>query len=84
MGVDAGVAGVHLDGEVWDGVEGAEDGVVVVVHVPGVEQGVGAWHGEGEGIGGGVEHGGVEGGLRGGALAVAGEAQVEARAGCLE
>lgn len=55
-----------------------------VVHVPGVEQEVGVWHEEGEGIGGGVEHGGAEGGLRGGALAAAGEAQVEARAGCLE
>lgn len=84
MGVEAGAVGVHLDGEVWDGVGGAEDGVGVVVHVPGGDQEVEVWHEEGEGIGGVVEHGGVEGGLRGGALAVAGEAQVEARAGCLE
>lgn len=81
MGVEAWVAWVHLDGEVWDGVEGVED---VVVQVPGVEEEVGVWHEAGEGIGGGVEDEGVEGGLRGGALVVAGEAQVEARAGCLE
>lgn len=84
VGVEAGAAGAHPGEEVWDGVVGVEDGVGVVVHVPGVEQEAGVCHEEGEGIGGGVEHGGVEGGLCGGALAVAGEAEVEARAGCLE
>lgn len=83
-GVEAGVGGGHPDGEVWDGVEGVEDGVGVVVHVPGVEQEAGVCHEDGEGIGGGVEHGGVEVGLCGGALAAEGEAEVEARAGCLE
>lgn len=36
VGDEAGVAGGHLDGEVWDGVEHVEDGVAVVVH--GVDQ----------------------------------------------
>lgn len=84
MGVEAEVAGVHLHGEVWDGIEDVEDGVGVVVHELGVEQEVGVWHEEGEGTGGGAERGGVEGGRRGGAQALAGGAQVEARAGCLE
>lgn len=78
----AGVAGVHLDGGFWDGVEHGEDGAAVVVHV--VEREVGVWDEEGEGIGGEVEHGGVEGGPREDALVVAGEAEVEAQAGCLE
>lgn len=84
MGVGAGAAGAHLDGDVWDEVEGVGDGAGAVVRVVGAEQGAGRWHEDGEGIGGGVEHGGVEGALREGALAAAGEAQVEARAGCLE
>lgn len=84
VGVGEGAAGVHLGGEVQDEVEGEEDGVGLVVCVPGVEHTVGAGHEEGEGIGGGAEHGGVEGGQRGGALAVAGGLQVEARGGCLE
>ncbi|KAA8584181.1 hypothetical protein FQN60_007966 [Etheostoma spectabile] len=75
VGVEAGVAGVHLGGDFWDEVEGEEDGVGVVVRVPGVEQEVGVWYEDGEGIGGGVEHVGAEGGLRGGALAVAGAEQ---------
>lgn len=88
VGVEAGAAGAHLGGEVWDGTEGAvegvEDGVGVVVHAPGEEQEAGVCHEEDEGIGGEVEHGGVEGGPCGGALVAAREAEVEAQAGCLE
>lgn len=82
--VEAGAEGHRLDGKVWDGVENVQDGVRVVDRVLGVEQEVGAWHEDGEETGGGVGHGGVEGGLHGDALEVAGEVEVEARAGCLE
>lgn len=82
--VEAGAEGHHPGGKVWDGLEGVQDGWGPVEHVLGVEREVGVWHGEGEAIGGAAEREGVAGGLHGGALEVAGEVEVEARAGCLE
>lgn len=78
--VEAEAEAHHLGGEVWDGVANVQGGAGVVGRVLEAEQEVG----EGEETEDGVARGGAEEGPRGDASEVAGQVEVEARAGCLE